>query len=133
MLKLARFATLLTALLLPFPAQADDGAVLLPPEGDSLVRVAPYLDQLPWQQIAIRGDAAAALYEQMRDVPEYQVMRADGTYFWVRHAEKLGCARSDLYAEPHYACIAFLKPDGTMAPGTLDPEYGQAARIGVSN
>ncbi len=100
---------------------------------DGSVTVRDFPDNTEWKQITIRGEAAALLFESLRLTPQDSITRRDGTHFIVRLSSSLGCSRSDRHATPMYACVGFIKADGTTANGILDPEMGTVARIGVSN
>ena len=86
-----------------------------------------------WKELILRGDAAEFLFMSLSEAPESTQTRHDGTTFIVRSSPAMGCARSDRFVTPHFACVGYVRADGTIASGILDPEFGTVARIGVGN
>jgi hypothetical protein len=114
-------------------ARADD-PVAVPMDavhGDVMARTFP--DDVTVKQIVIRGDVAQYLYDSFTAGLPATIERRDGTTFLVRYANGMSCARSDIFATAHFACVSFYDADGTAVVGYLDPEYGGVARIGVGN
>jgi len=124
---------LIATLMLAAATIASAEETALPVDGGVYV-TAP--DALPeWNQMTIRGDAAAALFGMLPASSEQTYSRNDGTTYRARVVQSFACVISELFIRPQYACGMFLSKsgDGTTLPAVIDPVIGGVARIGVSN